>query len=319
MHCQELQEMMDSYLGDELLVETNHEVLHHLENCGACRGELAARRELLTRMRSAVRRAPDAQLNQEFAVNLRNNLRETALRPSAWENLKSEVFARSSVFAATSAACLLFAVMLGAVWIYHSPSVENAAVNQSNQTEKTIELSRSPESPSAQAVKIAFREMTDKAVGDHENCAVHFRLTEEPITLDEAAGKYGRFNKDLDKAVVAALEDGEVSIENNSDKTADKIKLLEAHSCIFQGRRFAHVVLRRGEKIISVLLTEAGNSSGENDAAISSQTVENLQIANFGAARYAGFVVSDLSVEENQAIARTISPAVRRHIEQAGA
>ncbi len=311
--------MMDSYLGDELLVETNHEVLHHLENCGACRDELAARREVLTRMRSAARRAPDAQLNQEFAVNLRNALRETALRPSAWENLKSEVFARSSVFAATAAACLLFAVMFGAVWIYRSSPTENASIIQQNPTNKTIEIPRPTESPSAQAVQIAFREMTSKVVGDHENCAVHFRLTEEPITLNEAAEKYGRFNKDLDKAVVAALEEREFSIENNSDKTADKIKLLEAHSCVFQGRRFAHVVLRKGKKIISVLLTDVGNSSAENDAAISSQTVENLQIANFVASHYAGFVVSDLGVEENQAIARTISPSVRRHIERAGA
>ncbi len=47
--------MMDSYLGDELLVETNHEVLRHLENCPACRNELAARRGLLAQMRSAVK------------------------------------------------------------------------------------------------------------------------------------------------------------------------------------------------------------------------------------------------------------------------
>ncbi|HXG85271.1 MAG TPA: type I CRISPR-associated protein Cas7 [Pyrinomonadaceae bacterium] len=82
MRCQEFREMMDSYLSDELLVETNHEVLHHLENCRACRDELAARRALLAQMRSAVKNAPEMQLNSAFAIKLKNDLRETALRPS---------------------------------------------------------------------------------------------------------------------------------------------------------------------------------------------------------------------------------------------
>ncbi len=306
--------MMDSYLGDELLVETNHEVLHHLENCSACRNELAAQREFLTQIRAAVRGAAQMRLNPAFAVRLRNDLRAAALRPSAWAKFKDAVFANASVFSATAAACILFAVALGAIWIYRLPSDESAVV-QPNQKGETIERTRPTESPAFQAVEIARRETADAAVGDHKNCAVHFRLAEDPITLNEAAKKYGRFNKDLDKVVAASVR--AFSAKNISDKTFDKIEFLEAHSCVFQGRRFAHVVLRRGEKIISVLVTQ--NSSGENDEAISSQTDENLQVAEFGAARQAVFVVSDLTNEENQAIARVISPAVRRHIEQAGA
>ena len=88
--------MMDSYLGDELLVETNHEVLRHLENCPACRSELAARHDLLTQMRLTVKNAPEMQLNQAFAIKLRNDLRETALRPSVWEKLKGGNFSGAS-------------------------------------------------------------------------------------------------------------------------------------------------------------------------------------------------------------------------------
>ncbi len=97
MRCQEFQEMMDSYLSDELLVETNHEVLHHLENCPACRGELGARRELLARPRSAVKHAPDARLNPAFARRLENRLRQTALRLTVWGQLKDGVLANSSI------------------------------------------------------------------------------------------------------------------------------------------------------------------------------------------------------------------------------
>ncbi len=308
--------MMDSYLSDELLVETNHEVLHHLENCPACRNELAARRALLAQLRLAVKGAPDAQLNPAFVQRLENHLRETALRPPVWEKLKTEIFANSSVFRATMAACLLFFVTLGSVWFYRSsPAAENIVIVRQNPTNKAIEIARPTNSPMAQAVQIALRETMHAAIGDHKNCAVHFRLTEVPITLTEAAKKYGRFNKDLDKAVIAALKERDNSAEKAADKSVGKIELLDAHSCVFNGRGFAHVILRRGKKIISVLVTDS-DASGETDAAIISQTDENLQVAAFGASRYAVFVVSDLTDEENQTIARIISPSVRRHIEQ---
>jgi len=316
MRCQEFQEMMDSYLSDELLVETNHEVLHHLENCRTCRNELAARRSLLAQMRLAVKGASDAQLNPAFARRLENRLRETALRPPIWAKLKSEIFANLSVFNAMAAACLLFAVMFGAVWLYRSSPTGNASIVQQNPTNKSIEIPRPTDSPMAQAVQIALRETMNAAIGDHKNCAVHFRLPEKPITLTEASKKYGRFNKDLDKAVIASLS--AVSAEKVAGKPVGVIELLEAHSCVFQGRRFAHVILRRGKKIISVLVTDS-DSPDETNAAIISQTEENLQVAAFGAARYAVFVVSDLTDEENQTIARIISPSVRRHIEQTGA
>lgn len=315
MRCQEFQEMMDSYLSDELLVETNHEVLHHLENCPVCRNELAARRALLAQLRLAVKGAKDAQLNLAFARRLENRLCETALRPPVWAKLKSEMFARSSVFAAMITACFLFAVMFGAVWLYRSSPTGNASIVQQNPTNKAIEIPRPTDSPAAQAVQIALRETMNAAIGDHKNCAVHFRLTEEPITLTAASKKYGRFNKDLDKAVVASLKESAVSTEKVSGKSVGKIEFLEAHSCVFQGRRFAHVILRRGKKIISVLITDS-DSPDETDAAIISQTDENLQVAAFGAAHHHVFVVSDLTDEENQTIARILSPSVRRHIEQ---
>jgi hypothetical protein len=49
--CQRIRELMDSYLSEELSVETNHEVLRHLATCEACAGE-AQRRLRLRRMLS---------------------------------------------------------------------------------------------------------------------------------------------------------------------------------------------------------------------------------------------------------------------------
>ncbi len=314
MRCQEFREMMDSYLSDELLVETNHEFLHHLENCRACREELAARRVLLARMRSAVKNAPEMQLNSAFAIKLKNNLRETALRPSIWGKLKSGVFVNSPVFASVTAACLLLAAMLGVVWFNRSSPAENAAVVRKNQTNNAAEISRPTESPLIKAVQAIWRETTHAAIGDHKNCALQYRLAEEPITLEKAAEKYGRFNKDLDKTVIASLN--EVFAEKQTGKTSDKITLYEAHSCVFQGRRFAHVILLYRNRRISVLVTEA-DFPGAGDEEIFSEATEGMLTARFRTARHAVFVVSDLTATENVNIAQKLSPGVRRHIERA--
>lgn len=305
--------MMDSYLGDELLVETNHDVLRHLENCQACRNELAARRGLLAQMRSAFKTAPEMQLNQVFATKLRNNLRETALRPSVWEKLKSGSFSGSRLLAAT-VACLLLMTLFGVVWFNQSSPSENIAVLGENKTNQSAELSRPTDSPVTQAVQIAWRELTHSAVGDHKNCALHFRLEEEPITLKKAAEKYGKFNKDLDKTVIASLN--EIFAEKQTGKTSDKIQIFEAHSCVFQGRRFSHVILLYRNRRISVLVTEA-NLPSAGDEKIFSEATEGMLAARFQTANHAVFVVSDLTATENVTIAEKLSPALRRHIEQA--
>src|SRR5687767_9949353 len=80
MDCRDFRERADSYLSDELLVETNHDVIRHLESCPDCRRELAARRELRSRLRQGFQRAPELQISEQFANGLKTQLREIALR-----------------------------------------------------------------------------------------------------------------------------------------------------------------------------------------------------------------------------------------------
>jgi hypothetical protein len=311
MRCQEFKEMMDSYLAGELLVETNHEVLRHLENCPACRSELAAQRGLLAQMRTAVKSAPEMQVNPAFTRKLRNDLRENALRSSVWGKLKSGFFVNSLIFAAT-AACLLVGILFGAIWIFRLPAPENIIIRQ-NQREKPAENFPPVESNTNQIIQAAWREMTHAAAGDHENCALHYRLKEEPITLEAGARKFGRFNQGLDKAVTAVLR--EVSAAKISGKAIGKIEFYDAHSCVFNGRRFAHIELKKGNKIISVLVTDS-DSFAENDGTTINERAENFQVAGFRTTRHAVFVVSDLAEAENSKIAEMLAPAVRRHIKQ---
>src|SRR6476469_1093636 len=83
MECRDVPEMADSFLGEELLTETNHEILRHLDTCPVCRTDLAGRRALREGVRRAFHRAPDLGPSPEFAAHLRSRLQDTAHRGSA--------------------------------------------------------------------------------------------------------------------------------------------------------------------------------------------------------------------------------------------
>jgi len=75
MECRDVREMADSFLSEQLLVETNHELLRHLETCPVCRADMAARRALRDKLRSAFVHAADLAPRADFAADLRTRLR----------------------------------------------------------------------------------------------------------------------------------------------------------------------------------------------------------------------------------------------------
>ena len=124
--------------------------------------------------------------------------------------------------------------------------------------------------------------------------------------MKAAAEKFEKFNKDIDLATIKPLR----------EVFGDDVKLLEAHSCSINGKRFAHVVLRYQNRTVSVLITKREDAdSDSNDDAISCQSADGLQIACFETEKQGVFVVSDLSETDNLKIARTLSPSLKKHIE----
>lgn len=310
MNCREFNEIIDLYLAGELLVETNHDVLRHLEHCPACRSELADHRTFRNRLRSAVRNAPDVQIDPAFAARLKKSLSQKQVLPPSRRIFNLAAFFNRRNLTAAAFGALLFAVV-GAFWLNsRNSSTEKTAFaeNEPNVLKNGNINSQEPDSPVAQAVQIAWREMTHAAAGDHQNCALKFNLKEKPISLAEAAEKYGKFNRNLEKAVSEPLR------ESFPAGTSGEVKLLAAHSCVFNGRRFAHIVLRRRSEKISVLVTET-DASNEAKEEVISQTTDKLQVAGFSTKNHLIFVISDLPPEENLTVARIIADPVRRQIE----
>ena len=290
--------MMDSYIGDELLIETNHEVLRHLENCADCRREMSSRRGLKSQLRHAVKSSAEMQIDSIFYSRTVASLKETALQPGMWERLTGGRFL-SARLVAVGFACVLLATVGSIVWINRPKNTEFATVANTN-------------TDIANAVRASWTEMTSLAIGDHENCAVEYHLKEAPITLDEAALKFGNYNKDLDKVVTAAFK------ADVHPEIAGDMKLLEAHSCIYNGRRFAHIVFKHKGRIVSLLVTDTDLPTGNDD--VQSASLGGLDnAAGFLAGHHAVFVVSQLAEAANASLAQAVAPAIRLHIEKLGA
>ena len=151
MECRDVREMADSFLAEELLTETNHEILRHLDTCPVCRTDLDGRRALREGMQRAFHRAPNLGPSPEFAARLRTTLQNTAQQTPARRGAR---FPGWWALAAT----VLLAVALGLAY--------------RGRIAATGALARA-------------------AVGDHRNCALQFRLAEKPISLEDAAQQFG--------------------------------------------------------------------------------------------------------------------------------
>lgn len=299
MNCKDFKELADSYLSNELLVETNHEVLKHLENCANCRRELGARRELRETLRSAVKNSPQSRINPDFAFNLKNDLRENAFgKKSAWS-----FFSAKAVFASLLVV-LFLAVAFSIIW--RKPSDDKANLNPINTNQTNINLPNN----SLNFQRADFVEARKDAVDDHKNCGLTHNLKEKPISLNEAAKLYGTANKNFDIKIIEALR----------ETFGDEVKFIKAHFCVINSRKFAHVVVEFQKKVVSILMTRRKNDAELNESdAISCQSSGNLQIACFESGNYSVFVVSDLSETDNLLVARTISPTLKKHIGQQSA
>jgi len=236
--------------------------------------------------------APENRPRPEFANLLRIQLHDYALNTtkptevSPRRRLPSDGWLKVAL---PLAACLLLATVIGLVVVREWRTHEN--VHRTTSTLVKTELAKS-------------------AAGDHQDCAVHFRLSEKPIALDEAGRKYDPAYINLSKAVLSG------SLPNG-------VEFVEANSCVYGTRRFAHLVFRYQGRLVSLLVTSNGDpprtsqqipTTVEQDAVIACSQFDGYRVSCFQTAQHAIFVVSDLSEGENLMLARALAPSVITHI-----
>jgi anti-sigma factor RsiW len=296
VQCRDFREIADSYLSDELLIETNHDVMRHLESCAVCSRELAARRDLRHQLRKSFQQAPQLLVRSDFTTRLQTELQRVAGRHArsavAWRIAYGAV-AASFVFAAA----LGFRAALNQWFNVPSHLVSSQNPNLNGSGDKTT-------NPADRSHALLF----ESAAGDHRNCAIAHTLEEKPIALEDAGRTYDSVYINLVSAVIAesALPAG--------------TELVEAHSCVFKGQRFAHMILRIHERLVSVLVmkhNESDQNVSQTEPLIVSAQSNGYQVAYFQTEHHAVFIVSGLSDTENMTIARAIAPSVSKHIQRA--
>jgi anti-sigma factor RsiW len=272
MECRDVREMADSFLGEELLTETNHEILRHLDTCPVCRADLAGRRALREGVQRAFHRAPDLGPSPAFIAQLRTTVQNAAQRGSQGSARRGVRFQSWWALAAT----VLLAVALGIAyrgrdWIAATGALARAAV------------------------------------GDHRNCALQFRLAEKPISLEEAAQRYGAAYRVLER-----LPPDDVMT------AAGPAHVLERHSCVYEGRRFAHIVFTYRGEHVSLLVTAANGGvtltlPGASLPHLTSPgRIDGMSVVSFRASRQMVFFAGDVAQDDLLKLAEAVGEPLYR-------
>ena len=268
MECRDVREVADSFLAGELLTETSHQILRHLDTCRPCRVELAGRRALRDGIRRALEEAPEFTPRPEFVAELRTKLQAAAAQAPVRRGIKLQkwwTLAAVLVLAAT----IMFAFR-SRQWFTGADTLAVAAV------------------------------------GDHRYCALHYQLNERPISLEMAAEKY-----DAAYRVLETLPPVDVSTASGP------ARVLERHVCVYDGRRFGHLVLAYRGTRISLIMTEApgdaGAASGGLPQVKADGRVDGMTVVSFRAARHRVFLTGDLPHVELVSLADVVAgPLYRR-------
>ena len=148
------------------------------------------------------------------------------------------------------------------------------------------------------------------AVGDHRNCALERRLRETAIPLEEAARRYGGATY----RILEKLPPDDVST------TAGTARIVRRHACVYEGRRFAHVVLEYRGTLVSLLVTAADSGihltfPGEALPHVTSaKQVDRMSVVSFRTPRYAVFLAGNVAPADLTALAGAIVAPLYREL-----
>jgi hypothetical protein len=155
-----------------------------------------------------------------------------------------------------------------------------------------------------------FTAILQAAVGDHRFCLVAFKLAERPIALEKAAELYGDpVDRSLDTVQAPSTQ-----------LSGGPVRIVERHSCVFGGRRFAHIVLRYKRDLISLVVTPderllrnlPGASVPRDGSIVSLPPVEGYHVAAFRGPRHVVFAISGLDDHDLREVTRSMVGSVSR-------
>ncbi len=274
--CEKTRKYMDSYLINELLIETNHEVLRHLDGCPECAAELNARARLRTRLKAAVnsQAAPP-----ELQVKIRKQLqgkRATGWSPARW----------SMAMAAGMAVC-------GAAWWSYRPETLPALAD------------RPAQAAYIQRVSTALAAVLKVGLADHIHCSIFRKYPQNSPTVEEMETKLGPYYRGLLPVLQAAAPDGYRVVMAHQCSYAGRQYI---HLTLKKGSDLLSlVVAKKGPEESMSSLPSVGDASG---IPIYQSEAGRYRIAGFEAGGFLAYVISDLGPGRNLQVAVAAAPGV---------
>lgn len=264
--CERIQPMLDSYVSNELLVETTHEVMRHLEGCPNCQFALEQKVKARKLLRSAM-------ANVEVPPDLRVRVKASLERPVA-PVLPLSGWNVGWMQAAAAVVMVLFAGLMFQVLVRDPGRIAGLLnLGWEHHVECTLVGHNYPATPPAR----------EKMVHD-----------------------LGKQYEGLLPVVEKQLPDYQIRT---------------AHVCRNEGRRFAHVVLQKGNSIVSVSMVKRADSGAFPDGKwreILSRTDQKLQsgvrdgggIAAFQTESHVAFVMGNAERTELERVALVMKSQV---------
>jgi len=260
--CRDARQLADAFVSGQLLVETAESIVGHLSGCMACRAEFEARRRLRAGLKEAFERSRALAPRPAFTAALEARLAAEAAAPVDGRRPWRQW--------GSIAAGMVVAVLLGLVvlrWL----------------TPGTLDA------------------LAHLAAGDHQFCALTYKLEEEPISLEEAARQF-----DPAFLALAAVEPAA------HDLAGQPLAIIERHACVFGGRRFAHLVVSYKGQAVSILVAADAAADRGPSTVRGLPSAAGFQMASFHGTSHVVFVVSSLPAGDVQAVARLVEVPMTR-------
>lgn len=280
MDCRKFRDVIDSYLCGELLVETNHEILSHAEQCPACREVIEARRNL----RETLQRAgAQVRLSEEAKESLRQRLREEAGRSFKTRSANGSLLHR--IFSPRLPLALAASALLVAGYLYFG----------------------SHPAPPVQAAELSEALMQETAE-EHGICTFHYKDSPEPEAMNPSAVEYNPIFAGLDQVVKRHARKMKLRLAHFCDLVGRNF----VHLGFTEGDEMVSLLItERDAKAMKngVAPTDDGLRAGLQTAMRGKYSV-----AAFQTSKHVVLVVSELSEAQTKELAESLAAPVSEHL-----
>ena len=278
-HCKRVRSYLDSYLNNELLVETNHEVLTHLEACDACSRSLEDRARVKAQLKRAVMK--------EYAP--------AALRERIGDDLR-----RSRGFSFNT-----FSLVFGAAAAAAVVAVVTFTFFTSSPTRKPLSLHAqvSPGDVTGQVLKIGF--------DNHVFCTIDHNLANKQFTPEQMSEKLGPEYAGLVALVKEKMpKDYTVAVGHRCHyQEREFIHLIMRN----QDDVVSLVITRKNGEAFAADAAAVLQGSG---VLIYETSWHKIQVAGLETRDYLAFVISNETLEGNEQLASSLAPAVSHFLKK---